>query len=84
MMLGLASSEGLGLTGARAIALMTEPEAALFKLPKRAIAGAAAALTVPPPSTLLNRCARLRGRWFNELTDANRRKAPTSCREAQT
>ena len=77
-------NEGLGLTGARAIALMTEPEDALFKLPKRAIARAAEALTVPPPSTLLNKSATLRGRWFNELTDANRRKAPTSCREAQT
>ena len=63
---------------------MTGRKAATIEPPKRAVAGAAEVLTIPPPWTLLNEGETMLGRWFHELTDASRRKAPASCREAQT
>ena len=77
-------SEGLGLTRLRAGRFMTGHRAAIFKPPKRAVAGAAEALTIPPPCTPLNEGETMLGRWFHELTDASRREAPASCCEAQT
>ena len=83
-LLGLGLNEGLGLTRPRANAFMECHKDAIFKPPKRAIAGPAKALTAPTPRTLLGEGVSLRGRWHNELTDAGKRKAPGSYCEAQT
>ena len=77
-------NEGLGLTRPRASWFMTGHKASTFKPPKRAVGGAAEVLTIPPPCTLLKEGETMLGRWFHELTDASRRKAPGSCCEAQT
>ena len=77
-------NEGLGLTRPRASWFMTGHKAATFKPPKRAVAEAAEVLTIPPPCRPLNEGETMLGRWFHELTDASGRKAPASCREAQT
>ena len=63
---------------------MTGHKVATLKPPKRAADVAAEVLTIPPPCTLLNEGETMLGRWFYELTDAGRRKALASCREAQT